>query len=88
MFQMVKQKKRTRIMQSGKKLRHKLRRPRRALDLKTKDFISPDHTLFFSSLVNHNPEFRGVICTVLHFLHWCITHFSLVLHTPVSANHN
>ena len=22
-------------------------------------------------LANHNPEFRCVICTVLHFLHWC-----------------
>ena len=25
-------------------------------------------------------EFRCVICTILHFLHWYYTHFALVLH--------
>ena len=38
-FKMVKQKKRTRITQSGKKCVIKLRHPRHALDLKTKDLI-------------------------------------------------
>ena len=33
------QKERTRITQSGKKFRHELRHPGRALDLKTKDLI-------------------------------------------------
>ena len=36
-FEMVKQKKRTRITQSGKNCVIKLRHPRRALDLKAKD---------------------------------------------------
>ena len=31
------------------KLRHNLRHPGRALDLKTKDFIGPDQTLLFIS---------------------------------------
>ena len=38
-FEMVKQKKRTRITQSGKNCVTKLRHPRRALDLKGKDLI-------------------------------------------------
>ena len=50
------------------KLRHRLRHPGRALDLKTKDFIGPDQTLLFIS------QFRCAICT------HCITHFALVLH--------
>ena len=33
-----------------------------------------------SLVLTNNPEFRCVICTVLHFLLWCITHFTLVLH--------
>ena len=47
--EMVKQKKRTRITESGKKLPHKLRHPGRTLDLKTKDFISPDQAVLFIS---------------------------------------
>ena len=38
-FEMVKQKKDTRITQSGKNCVIKLRHPRRALDLKAKDLI-------------------------------------------------
>ena len=38
-FELVKQKKRTRITQSGKNYVIKLRHPRRALDLKAKDLI-------------------------------------------------
>ena len=38
-FEMVKQKKRTRITQSGKNCIIKLRHPRRAVDLKAKDLI-------------------------------------------------
>ena len=42
------------------KLRHKLRHPGLALDLKTKDFIGRDQTLLFIS------QFRCVSCTVFH----------------------
>ena len=38
-FEMVKQKKRTRITQLGKNCVIKLRHPRRALDLKAKDLV-------------------------------------------------
>ena len=57
------------------KLRHKLRHPGCALDLISLVLSKP-----YSSLANHNPEFLCAICTVLHVLHWCITHFALVLH--------
>ena len=88
-FEMVKQKKRTHITQSGKNCIIKLRHPRRALDLKAKDLIGSSKA--YCLLADHNPEFRCVICTgitlfalVLHFFCTCVTHFC----TPFSANQN
>ena len=41
-------------------------------------------------LANHNPEFRYVICTVLHYLHWCYAslHSCYTFCNPFSANQN
>ena len=64
---MVKQKKRTRITQSGKNCAIESAR------LIWKQKISLVLTKSYCSLANHNPEFRRVICTVLHI-------FALVLH--------
>jgi len=78
--EMVKQKKRRRIMQSGKTCtinctilgsRHE------------KEKIWLVLTKPYCSLANHNPEFQCEICTVLHFLHSCYTFC-----TPFSANQN
>ena len=48
-FEMVKQKKRTHITQSGKNCIIKLRHPRRALDLKAKDLIGSSKSVLFIS---------------------------------------
>ena len=44
----------------------------------------------YCSLANHNPEFGCVMCTVLHFLHWCDTflYSCYTFCTPFSANQN
>ena len=72
---MVKQKKRTRITQSGK-LHHKLSHLGSALDMKAKDLIGSDETYCLSA--NHNPEF-------LCILHWYYTFCTAVLHLNCTA---
>ena len=67
---MVKQKKRTRITQSGKNCAINCAIEGARLIWKQK--ISLVLTKPYCSLANHNPEFRCVICTVLHI-------FALVL---------
>ena len=81
---MVKQKKRTRIMQSGKNCA--INCAIQAAYLIWKQKISLVLTKLYCSLFNHNPEFRCVICTLLHFLHYCITHFALALHSFLSQS--
>ena len=62
---MVKQKKRTRITQSGKNCLIKLRHPRRALDLKAKDLIGSfkKRIVYYQKPVQR----RNVFMCVLYF---------------------
>ena len=78
-WEMVKQTKCKRIMQSGKTCTINCTILGSRLIWKEKIWLVL--TKPYCSLANHNPEFQCEICTVLHFLHWyCITHFALALH--------
>ena len=80
-FDIVKQKKRKCITQLGKNCAIDCAIQGVRLIWKQKIWLVL--TKPYCSLANHNPEFRCVICTVLHFLHSCYTFC-----TPFSANQN
>ena len=75
---MVKQKKRSRITQSGKNCAINCTIMGARLIWKQTIWLLLIRP--YCWLANHNAEFRCVICTVLHYLHWCYTFFALVLH--------
>ena len=81
--EMVKQKKRTRITQSGKNctINCTIQGARFILNEKISLVLTKPRCTLANH--DHNPEIRCVICTVLHFLHSCDTFC-----TPFSANQN